>query len=185
VLLYRVFPWDESSTGRTAAGPLHVPRERQGSGRHDAPASYGALYCSRQAVSAVSEAIQFFRGHSLGAPDLRRPGGRVSALATLELAEGLALVDLDDPQSLLTRGLRPSRVATGERDVSQAIARRVYAEGAAGLSWWSTIEASWTNLTLFDERCHRALTVADRPVPLTTKTPELLAAAERLGIVVE
>jgi RES domain len=133
----------------------------------------------------VSEAIQFFRGHSLSNRDLRRPGGQVSALATLELAEGLSLVDLDDPQSLLLRGLRPSRVATGERDVSQQVARGVYSEGAAGLSWWSTIEASWTNLTLFDERCRRALTVADRPVPLTTKTPELLAAAERLGIVVE
>jgi RES domain len=133
----------------------------------------------------VSEAIQFFRGHSLGTLDLRRPGGQVSALATLELAEGLSLVDLDDPQSLLLRGLRPSRVATGERDVSQQVARGVYSEGAAGLSWWSTIEASWTNLTLFDERCRRALTVADRPVPLTTKTPELLAAAERLGIAVE
>jgi hypothetical protein len=171
--------------GRTAAGPLHVPRERQGSGRHDAPASYGALYCSQQAVSAVSEAIQFFRGHSLTTADLSRPGGRVAALATLDLAEGLSLVDLDDPQSLVERRLRPSRVATGERDVSQQIARGVYSEGAAGLSWWSTIEASWTNLTLFDERCRRALAVAGRPVLLTTKTPELLAAAERLGIAVE
>ena len=133
----------------------------------------------------MAEALQFFRGHSLTTADLRRPGGRTSALATLELAEGLSLVDLDDPESLLTRGLRPSRVATGERDVSQQIARGVYSEGAAGLSWWSTIEASWTNLTLFDERCRRALTVAGRPVLLTTKSPELRAAAERLGIAVE
>jgi RES domain len=109
----------------------------------------------------------------------------MSALATLELAEGQSLVDLDDPESLLARELRPSRVATGERAISQQVARGVYAEGAAGLSWWSTIEASWTNLTLFDERCRRALTVADGPIPLTTRSPELLAAAERLGIAVE
>jgi hypothetical protein len=132
----------------------------------------------------VSEAIQFFRGHSITSADLSR-AGRVSALATLELAEGLSLVDLDDPQSLVERRLRPSRVATGEREVSQQVARGVYAEGAAGLSWWSTIEASWTNLTLFDERCRPALSVAERPVPLTTRSPDLLAAAERLGIVVE
>ena len=133
----------------------------------------------------MCEAIQFLRGHSLSTPDLRRPGGRMSALATLELAEGPSLVDLDDPESLLARGLRPSRVATGERDVSQQVARGVYAEGAAGLSWWSTIEASWTNLTLFDERCRQLLTVADGPIPLTTRSPEVLAAAERLGIAVE
>lgn len=171
--------------GLAAGGPLHVPRERQGSGRHDAPAVYGALYCSRQAVSAVAEAIQFLRGHALTTADLRRTGGRVSALATLELAEGPSLVDLDDPQSLLERRLRPSLVATGERDASQRVARGVHSEGAVGLSWWSTIEASWTNLTLFDERCQPSLTVAARPIPLTTRSPELLLAAERLGIVVE
>jgi len=171
--------------GRTAGGPLHVPRERQGSGRHDAPDLYGALYGSRHAVSAVAEAIQFLRGHSLTMADLRRAGGRVAALATLELAEGLSLVDLDDPQSLLERRLRPSLVATGEREASQQVARGVHSEGAAGLSWWSTIEASWTNLTLFDERCRLALTLAARPLPLTTRSLELLAAAERLGIAVE
>ncbi len=104
---------------------------------------------------------------------------------TLELAEKVSLVDLDDPQSLLERRLRPSLVATGERDASQRVARGVFSEGAAGFSWWSTIEASWTNLTLFDERCRGALTVAERPVTLTTRSPELLTAAERLGIVVE
>ncbi len=185
MLLYRVFPWDRQSTGRGPGGPLHVPRERQGSGRHDSPELYGALYCSLHAVSAIAEAIQFLRGHTLTPTDLRRFGGLVTSLATIRLGDDLKLVDLDDPVTLLEWKLRPSEVATGTRAISQRIAQRIHSTGEAGLLWWSTLEAAWMNATLFDERVRASLKLESPPVALTTRHPELLAAVDRLGIDLE
>ena len=50
------------------------------------------------------------------------------------------------------RGLRPSQVATNRRAVTQPDAARLFDAhpDAAGLRWWSTLEASWINVTLFD-----------------------------------
>jgi hypothetical protein len=180
--LFRVFDWDGTSRGREQGGPLFVARDRQGSGRHDAPARYGAWYCSRQAVSAVAEAIQFLRGHTLEEADFVRPGGARKALARLIVDETVRLVDLDDPRELAARTLRPSQVATGRRLLTQSMAVSIFDEGAAGLLWWSTLEAAWTNATLFYERVAAHVRIANSPVLLTKRLAEVREAAERLGI---
>jgi hypothetical protein len=48
--------------------------------------------------------------------------------------------------------LRPSSVATRRRDITQPQARKLHERhaGAAGLVWWSTYEALWMNITLFE-----------------------------------
>jgi hypothetical protein len=180
--LFRVFDWDGARLGRGEGGPLFVARARQGSGRHDAPQKYGAWYCSREAVSAVAESIQYLRGHSVSDRDFLRAGGTVKALVALRASGRLKLVDLDDPSQLVVRRVRPSGIATRRRSVTQAIAASIFDEGADGLSWWSTLDADWTNLTLFHERALPRVAVAAPPRRLSVRLPEVRAAAEALGI---
>lgn len=180
--LFRVFAWTRPAAGRRQGGPLYVARELQGAGRHDAPERYAAWYCAREAVSAVAEAIQFARGQSLDDADFVRAGGRVLALVELRLADSARLVDLDDPAALVERSTRPSEVATGRRAVTQRIAAGLFDEGIAGFSWWSTLEAAWSNVTLFHERALPLVSVAARPVPLSVELADVREAAERLGV---
>jgi hypothetical protein len=176
-VLFRVFGWLPD----TQPEPLRVLRDRQGGGRHDDPDRYTALYLAREPVGAVAEAIQAFRGQELTAEALVRPDGARRSLATLDDAAIPVLLDLDDPRVLVARQLRPSAVATGIRRLTQRIAGDAFDRGAVGLSWWSTLESSWTNVTLFDER------LASRPpvveaIPLTLDHPFVVEAAERLGV---
>ena len=55
--------------------------------------------------------------------------------------------------------------ATTQRDALRLFQRH---RRATGLRWWSTIEASWINLTIFDRarRRLRVRSVDERPVPL-------------------
>lgn len=175
--LYRVFPW----AARRFVRPLDVPREQQGANRHDNPDRYTALYLSREPISAVAEAIQAFRGRTLTDRDLERSEGRRLALAALDDTEVASLVDLDDPMILSAHGWRPSQVATRQRATTQAIARALYDGGAAGCSWWSALEAEWTNVTLFGRRAGH-LRLAAPSEPLTIDHPVVVAAALRLGV---
>ena len=102
-------------------------------------------------MSAVAEALAPFRGRgALTASMLERAGRRLSLLA-LDLREPAGLLDLDEPQTLAAEGLRPSRVATRVRASTQRDALALFEthRRATGLRWWSTIEASWINVTLF------------------------------------
>jgi hypothetical protein len=181
VILWRVLPWDPSARPAVPGGALWFPRPFQGTARHDNPARYGCLYATEAPVSAIAEALAPFRGTGdLEAAMLTRMG-RALALAQPELRDA-RLLDLDDPAVLAAAGLRPSRVATNHRAVTQADAARLFDEhpDAAGLRWWSTLEASWTNATLFD-RAARSLHV--RAVqPLDPAADDVRAAAALLGL---
>ncbi|HEX9175658.1 RES domain-containing protein [Mycobacterium sp.] len=150
--LWRVLPWEPSATVGQPGHAVWVPREYQGSGRHDAPDRYGCLYLAEMAVSAVAETLAPFRGTGDLHPELLVRAGRQLALAELELAGDATLIDLDDPAVLVTESLRPSIVATGQRSVTQAYAVGQFERhtDAAGLRWWSILEASWMQVTLFD-----------------------------------
>jgi len=84
-----------------------------------------------------------------------------------------------------SRRLRPSRIATLRRATTQRIAAAVFRDGAAGLSWWSTLDAEWTNVTLFRERVIRSITIAGPPRYLSTADADLREAADRLGVYIE
>jgi RES domain len=176
-VLFRVFGWAPDTTPE----PLLVPRDRQGAGRHDDPDRYTAWYLAREPVSAIAEVIQVFRGQELNDAALVRPDGSRRALATLDDAAIPALVDLDDPAVLVSRRLRPSGVATGVRRTTQRLAAAAFDDGAVGLSWWSSLEASWTNVTLFAERLGGPLPIVE-VAPLTLDQPAMVEAAERLGV---
>ena len=158
--LWRTVPLDRRAAAEEPGGALWFPREQQGFGRHDNPDLYGCLYVAEEAVSAVAEPLAAFRGTGALTASMLTQLGRPLALAELELPDDAVVVDLDDPVVMASAGLRPSRVATRTRTVTQGIAADLYRgdADAVGLRWWSTIESSWINWTLFD-RAVGALTL--------------------------
>ncbi len=109
-------------------------------------------------------------------------GGVPLALAQLELSDESHLIDLDAPLVLSSAGLRPSEVATGRRAATQIQALRLYDEQptSMGIRWWSTIEASLMNVTLFD-RALPDLRVAE-VAPVALADPVVREAADLLGL---
>ncbi len=182
-MLYRVFRATSGAGPIERGGPLYVPRDRQGAGRHDEPGRYGAWYAARTPEAAVAEVLQAFRGRDLVDADLALVGGAHQSLAVVEDAALGALVDLDDPGILTEHGWRPSRVASRDRSVTQPMAVRAFDAGALGLSWWSTLDAAWTNVTLFAERTIATGTLAVVATErLSVRHPAVQAAAAHLGI---
>lgn len=180
--IFHTFPMRRAAAPDAPGGPLHVPRQRQGFGRFDAPERYGAFYFSTLAVSAVAEQIQAFRGRPLPASALRRVDGSVVALVTIQLDDAARLVDLDEPRELVSRRLRPSGIATHDRARTRPIGERLFDEGHDGLLWWSALEASWPNGILFAERAIGRCRVVGRPQPLDLRHPLVREAADVLGI---
>lgn len=180
-MLYRLFPYRPDAGLREEGGPLYVPRLYQGGGRHDNPDRYGAVYGSREVVSVVAELLWRFRDRPVTEVFLRWEDVPY-AVAPLDDGGLPELLDLDDPRNLLARGLRPSGVATRDRERTQSLALGLYDEGATGFEWWSTIEASWINVTLFANRAVRRLRLAARPEPLTLEHPAVREAAELVGV---
>ena len=181
MILYRCFAWDARADDRAADGPLWFPRVFQGEGRHDNPELFGCLYLSTRALSSVAEQLARFRGQRLLRSLLRRRGLPLG-LAELELADPVELIDLDDPMVLRRERLRPSVVATRQRDVTQPQARHLHAAhpAAAGLQWWSTYEALWMNVTLFDRAATKLRVRSVRA--LTLDDPAVIEAADLFGL---
>jgi hypothetical protein len=183
-MLYRVFRQRPGASATEPGGPLHVPRDRQGAGRHDRPDRFGAFYAACSPEGAVAEAIQAFRGRSLSDADLEMADGSALALASLDDEAVGPLLDLDDPGVLLERDWRPSEVASRDRRITQSIAARAWDGGALGLSWWSTLDSAWTNVTLFAERTVDTglVRLASDAERLRVGHPALIAAADQLVI---
>jgi hypothetical protein len=181
VILHRCFAWDERAGDAGPDGPLWFPRVYQGEGRHDNPDRYGCLYLSASSLSTVVEQLARFRGQRL-LPSLLRRRGLPLALAGLELDQGAELVDLDDPVVLRRERLRPSRVATRDRGTTQpqALALHDRHPGAAGLRWWSTYEAGWINVTLFDRAASQVRVRSVRA--LGAGDPVVVEAADFFGL---
>ena len=180
--LWRALPLDSGAKAREAGGPLWFPRLQQGGGRHDNPDLYGCLYVAENAVAAVAELLAPFRGTGRLLPSMLVRYGTPLALASLELEDGLTVVDLDDPSTLIATDLRPSRVATRKRAATQAQAAEIYATHptAIAIRWWSTLESSWINWTLFD-RAEKVLDVGNVD-EITVDHPVVHEAADLMGL---
>jgi hypothetical protein len=163
VNLWRVLPFDRRAKPTEPGGALWFPRSQQGSGRHDNPDLYGCLYVSMDPVAAVAESLVAFRGSGNLTASMLVRLGRPLALAGLTLTAGAKVLDLDDPVVLAAHELRPSRIATRNRALTQDIAADLYSleTDICGLRWWSTIEASLHNLTLFEDRASPLLEVGE------------------------
>ena len=182
-MLHRVFRAISGAAPTARGGPLFVPRDRQGAGRHDSPGRYGAFYAARSPESAVAEVISAFRGRDLSDIDLELADGSVLALAACDDRALGPLTDLDDPAVLVEQGWRPSRVTSRDRAVTQPMAERVFESGGRGLSWWSTLDSAWTNVTLFAERTISTGALRVMGIErLSLRHPAVVAAADHLAI---
>ena len=181
MILHRCLAWNGRAAPEAPDGALWFPRPYQGEGRHDNPAAYGCLYLSEQPLSCVVEQLARFRGQRL-TPALLSRRGLPLALAELELPDDAQLLDLDEPSVLRRERLRPSRVATRERTVTQpqALALHEKHQDAAGLRWWSTFESQWLNVTLFDRAASALRLVSVRALDVADDA--LVAAADVLGL---
>jgi hypothetical protein len=184
VILWRLLPQATDAVPAAPGGALWFPRELQGAGRHDNPDRYGCLYASESPVSAVAEALAPFRGIGVLSQAMLLRANLPLALARLNLQDGSELVDLDDPDVLTRTRLRPSQVATKARAVTQAYAARIFEEhpAAVGLRWWSTLEASMANLTLYDRASHDLRLIDVEPLALEHSATR--DAADLLGLTI-
>jgi hypothetical protein len=183
-VLYRRYPFTRGAGLAEPGGPLYVPRLDQGDGRHDNPDAYGALYLSRVPVSPIAELLRDAPQGVLQ-PALLLHEGEPYRLAAFDDSALPDLVDLDDPRTLLRRDLRPSGVATRDRERTQPLGLSIFREGASGFEWWSTIESSWINVTVFAERAADRLTLAGEPEALTVDHPAVREAADAVGVLLE
>jgi hypothetical protein len=158
-----------------------MARAHQGYGRHDNPDSYGCLYLAEEAISSVVEQLAPFRGQP-PSPSMLTRRGLPLALASIELPGTARLIDLDEPATLSAHELRPSRVATRRREITRPQALALYRRHrrAAGLRWWSTFEALWANVTLFDRSASSLRAVDVRTLQL--EDPIVTEAAAFLGL---
>ena len=181
MILHRCFAWDERAGDAGSDGPLWFPRVYQGEGRHDNPDRYGCLYVSASELSTIVEQLARFRGQRL-LPSMLRRRGLPLAVADLELEDGAEVLDLDDPAVLRRERLRPSQVATRDRTITQAHALALHDRHveAAGLRWWSTFEAQWINVTVFDRAASRLRVRGVRA--LTLEDPAVMEAADFFGL---
>lgn len=180
--LWRALPLDRGAKATEAGGPLWFPRLQQGGGRHDNPDLYGCLYVADEPVSGVAELLAPFRGTGKLLPSMLVRYGKPLALAAVELEGGITVVDLDDPSTLIATNLRPSEVATRKRTNTQRQAADIYEShpDAVAIRWWSTLESSWINWTLFD-RAAELIEVGEVD-ELTVNHPVVLEAADLLGL---
>jgi hypothetical protein len=174
--LYRVFPWIEDAPSGQPGHPLYVAPP-QGHGRIDNPEHYLTLYFSDDPSGAIAEA---FGNHTVWTSDLLGgpPGvaGSRRALAVVD-ATDVDVVDLDDPEALTERALRPSQVVTRARGVTQAWALAVFYEArSSGVRWWSYYDPQWGSFGLWDAG---GLGVVD-VMPLRERIDEVKDVAARM-----
>ncbi len=182
MILFRCFPWDREAGPQGPGGALWFPRRLQGRARHYNPDLYGCLYTAEVETATVAEQLQRFRGHGRLRPRWLGAAGLPLALASVELPDDFELIDLDQPRVLDAEQLRPSQVATHDRTRTQEDAASLFRrhEQAEGIRWWSTLEASWLNVTIFD-RGARSLRL-EGVRELTVFDPAVREAAELLGL---
>ncbi len=178
---YRVFLYQSTQKNpREKGGALFLPREYQGGGRHDISED-GILYASVEPVAAVCENLKRFRNLEIDDRDLARPDGLRMALVKLGL-DTRRLIDLRAAQTLVKLKLAPAEIATSERRTTQKISRTIYEYGADGFFWWSTLEAKWSNVSLFYSRVSKRLKVLEPPVVLDVENRVVVDAARHLNI---
>lgn len=150
----------------------------QGAGRVDNPGLYRVLYAGDSATGAVAER---FGNLSAWTESMFGTG---SALAGMRMAlveyeaEALRVLDLDDPAALLERRLRPSRIVTPERTVTQQWARSIHEETLwDGVRWWSYWDSRWSSFGIWTTTG----VVPVRVTPLSRADPAVQEASRRLA----
>jgi len=187
VIVYRVFVHlPSAAAGAPGHGTyLHKP---QGQGRLDNPRHYDLWYFAVTPECAVGEVfgnLTQWTNAMFQAPYL--PGSR-RALGKFEIADDLDILDLDDANALLDRGLRPTQVIARNRATTQHWALNIFQETThdgsrkwAGIRWWSFQRPHWAVIGLWvapGAAPHHHLVGVD---PLDLSHPFVVDAARTLA----
>jgi hypothetical protein len=178
---WRVFPWDRSAPAGAPFSPRYrMPAAQQTRGRFGLGTT-PVLYLAESPEHAVAELLRPFTGRRLKPAQLVGAGHPL-ALVRVALAGEVAarLADLTSPMVLLRTGVRPDALASADRAVTQAIARRLHADGLAGFRWWSALHGDWHSVLLFMDRVRDAHLAYDAPEELSVSHPAVGAAARVL-----
>ena len=183
MIVFRCFPATPGGDPRTEGGALWFPQPYQGQGRHDNPRRYGCLYVGERLAGVVAEQLQGFRSARRLATWMLRRDGLPMSLAAIDVPDDVEIVDLDEPRVLVRERMRPSEVATHHREETQRAAAGLHArhDAAGALRWWSTLESSWINLTLFDRVARRLRLREQRELTVFDPVVREAAAYLRLG----
>jgi hypothetical protein len=187
MLLYRVFP-QSPGVPQDAPGSANHLHRPQGGGRWDNPALYDTWYLSTSAEGAIAETFGNLPQWGTGmfeTPFL--PGGR-RALATFSIPDDLSIVNLDDAQTLLDRGMRPTQVVIRNSRYTQRQAARAFGEQDssgtrrwAGISWWSFHRPIFTNLALWSTPAIPAPITLVEETTLSLTSPSVIECARILA----
>jgi hypothetical protein len=149
VLLYRVFPYLASASEGQPGHPQYLHRP-QGASRLDNPGEYDCWYLAAEASGAVGET---FADLSIWTPAMFAfplVPGSARQLGVYQIPDETPILDLDDAQNLLDRGLRPTQVIDRNRSVTQTWALRIFQERTTsgerkwnGVRWWSYQRPQW------------------------------------------
>lgn len=180
--LYRVLPYVPDAAAGEPGHPLFLPRSA-GAHRIDNPEAYDTRYLGDDPAGAVAEAFgwapRWSAGLLRGTPALP---GSVRALAGYELPDTATVCDLDDADRLVQLGLRPSRVVTRDRAVTQAWALALFQRDEfVGARWWSYCHPEWGSLGVWDVTMLTVTEVAK----LTVDHPAFVAAAASIVRIIE
>jgi len=152
-----VFPYDDSAADGKPGHPdyLHKP---QGKGRVDNPRDYDSWYYAQSPEAAVGEVFGDITEWGDDMFEIPVLPGAYRVLGTFELPDDLSILDLDDAQNLLHRGLRPTQVIARNRATSQAWSLRIFQEADhagdrkwSGVRWWSFQRPQWPVMCLWNE----------------------------------
>jgi hypothetical protein len=181
--LWRAFPWDPRAAPGQPFSPDYSPPQH-GYNRFDLPRSErGVLYLAGSRAHAVGELVQSYRNQTLDQDDLFIMGNRLAlAEVTLESPIDSRIVDLCDPEVLARIETGPDEVAARERRATQLIAEQLFADGWAGLRWWSAFFGEWHGTVLFLDRMADSSLSYGPPEPLQLANDALEEAARLLGI---
>ncbi len=187
---WRVVRWIEDASPGSPGHPDFVPTQFQGGGRFDNPRWYTAAYLAADPHGAVGETFGNLATWTSTMLHPGTPAGSVMALASFELADP-RLVDLDDAQTLLDLGLKPSDVVRRNRDKTRQLALRLFlTDEHDGISWWSYHDPEWINVVVWaghDDDGTPTSPLAGVPFevePLALDHPGLLVAADALARVI-
>lgn len=183
MLLYRVFAHLPAATAGQPGHPEYL-QPHQGKGRLDNPGEYLCWYMSAEQSGAVGEVfgdLLQWSNPMFAAPHLP---GSARALGTYAIPDDTPLVDLDDAQALLDRGLRPTQVIERNRPVTQGWALKIFEERNVsdgtrrwdGVRWWSYHRPQWRIFGLWGVN-PRVAEVQD----LALDHPAVIDAAHALG----
>ena len=142
--LWRAFPWNPRAASGQPFSPDYSPPQH-GYNRFDLPRSERAvLYLAGSADHAVGELVQSYRNQTLDQDDLFIMGNQLALVeVTLEPPVDSRIADLREPEVLARMDTGPDQVAARERRTTQQVAEQLFADGWAGLRWWSAFFGEW------------------------------------------